>query len=274
MSLRTCIAQGEISKVDDETAIKLFAADFENEFLYLKNAIATVESSHSVPLGDLGTEDKTPSLFLFGRDFAEINRTLISMLALKWLLADNYTSFTKCQQTQVKLTLESFRKLRHFFLDRLQNPDDIYALLVATVINDIGKDLDLAKQVERATGHSGLNHDEVSFFAAKLGLLHSTEGLSCTERQDLLVGLEFGSKCNVAQLVQGESVPGNLQGLRKFQGHRRGLNIKFMEILLDVAGAGAQKDARGCRQMDEPVFQMYMAAIDSLDAFINGVISS
>jgi hypothetical protein len=46
-----------------------------------------------------------------------------------------------------------------------------------------------------------------------------------------------------------------------------------MEILLDVAGAGAQADTRGCRQMDEPVFQC-MAAIDSLDEFIDGVTSS
>jgi len=147
-------------------------------------------------------------------------------------------------------------------------------VLVATVINDVGKDLVLAKEVEQATGNSGLNHDEVSFCVVKLGLLHSAEEISLIEREDLLIGLEFGSRCNVAQLVQGESVPGNLIGLRKFQGHKRGLDVKFMEILLDVAGSGAQADACGCRRMDEPVFQTYMATIDSLDEFINGVTSS
>ena len=259
---------------DDANAIRLFAAEFEPEFLRLQSAKTTVESSHLATIGRFGSDNETPSRLLFGHDFAEVNRTLISMLALKWLLAGDYKRFTGCQCNASKLTLDSFSKLRNFFLERLHDTDVISSVLVVTVINDIGKDPNLADEIERNTDTSDLNHDEVAFFAAKMGILPSLEKFPRNQREDILLGLDFGSKCNIAQLAQGENVPGSLKAVHKFQSHERGFNIKIMETLLDVAGAGAHVDARCCTQMTEPVFQSYMAAIDALNDFIHGKISS
>src|SRR5881227_371402 len=87
---------GRMSDID---ATGLFGAAFPSELSHLKNASPTVETTTATPKGRLGeSENETPSTVLYGENFAEVNRTLVSMLAVKWLLADDYSTFTAGQK--------------------------------------------------------------------------------------------------------------------------------------------------------------------------------
>lgn len=285
MALLISIKQGELLKLTDTDAVSLFATCFGPELYRLRDAKVTVEASPVHPAGSLGKRsDDTPSRYLFSKDYAEVNKMLLSMLGLKWLLANDYELFTGCQSSHSKLTRASFNKLRAFFLGRLPGADEVYALFVLMVVSDVGKDPNLARDVQQlqamTTGNhaepSPVNHDVVTLQAAEAGLLPSLQDhrLPADLRQDVLLGLELGAKLNVAQLAQAENVPGSLCILRKFRDRARAYNLRVMEILLDVAGAGAVRDTRCCGLMTEPVFQSYMTTVAAMDTFLDGTVSS
>ncbi|KAG8810770.1 hypothetical protein FRC19_004328 [Serendipita sp. 401] len=181
------------------------------------------------------------------------------MLALKWILARDYQSFTQSQPPAVALKQESFDDLRALCLSQFEESGNILPLLVTIVINDLGKSPRLAKAVEKATGKpmTDANHDEVIYVAAENGMIHSLERLDETQRNDILLGLKLGSTLNVAQFAQAENVPGSLEGAKVMAGNRRAFNLKFLEVLFDVAGAAANVDARGAKAMIEPVYRSY-----------------
>lgn len=269
------IARGEFTNITDADAVHRLAAAFAPELAHLKNASATVESGNMIPLGCLGPEGETPSRLLLKEDFPEVNRTLISLLGLKWLLQNDYESFTSGQKAETKLTTESFRQLREFYLARLPGPDDIYALLVLMVIDDIGKDPRLLDMVaEAADSSNSSNHSDVVFEAGKLGLIPALGTLPPNYQSDVLVALDLGSKLNISQLAQAENIPASLNGLSGLQGHVRPWNLRFMATFLDVAGAAGHAIARGCVAMGESVFQAYITTINILDDFVHGRISS
>ncbi|RJE21031.1 hypothetical protein PHISCL_06626 [Aspergillus sclerotialis] len=269
------IARGEFTNITDVDAVHRLATAFSPELAHLKNASATVESGSMIPQGCLGPENETPSRLLLKEDFPEVNRTLISLLGLKWLLQDDYESFTSGQKADTRLTTESFRRLREFYLTRLPGPDDIYALLVLMVIDDIGKDHRLLDMVTQATDDSNAtNHSDVVFEAAKLGLIPAVGTLPANYQSDVLVALDLGSKLNISQLAQAENIPASLNGLSGLQGYKRAWDLRFMATFLDVAGAAAHASARGCVAMTEAVFQAYITTINILEDFVHGRISS
>ncbi|MCJ1256720.1 hypothetical protein MMC24_004544 [Lignoscripta atroalba] len=259
-ALRQHIHQGNLFDLTDTEAIKLFGCAFAPELHRLKNASSTVESSVCETLGTCGDGSSSPSQLLFGTDYAEVNRTLVGMLALKWLMLGDYETFTLYQKPAIKLCEQSFNKLRSIFVEGLKDPEDIYALLIATVVNDIGKDPHLAQEVASITGHSidGYNHDKVVYAAAQLEMLPLLEDFDGSRKTDMILGLQFGSELNAAQLAQAENVPGSLKGALIMKGHKRAFDIKYMELLLDVAGSDGHIDSRCAEQMIEPVCQAYL----------------
>ena len=155
------IANGELGSIPDTDLLHLFAEAFHTELLHLKDAIPTVESGTT-------TRRDTPSRVLYGENFDEVNRTLTSMLAVKWLLADDYETFTSGQSDEGKLTRPSFQSLREFLLLHNQSPDGIYAMLVALSIDDIGKDPDLVMQQDETLISAIEDHSDALFHAGKL----------------------------------------------------------------------------------------------------------
>lgn len=275
MSLAATITDGDFINITDAQAVHLLATGFSEELAHLKDASATVESGTMIPPGCLGPERDTPSRLLLKEDFPEVNRTFVSLLGLKWLLQDDYESFTNGQKSDMRLTTESFRRLREFYLARLPGPDDIYALLVLMVIDDVGKDSRLLEKIAQATNDpNSMNHSDVVFEAAKLGLIPALDTLSANYQRDVLMALDLGSKLNISQLAQAENIPASLNGLGGLQGHERAWDLRVMTTFLDVAGAAAHANARGCIVMTESVFQTYMITINILNDFAHGRIHS
>ena len=246
----------------DNELIDLFGKAFDPELRRLKNASPTAESSPVDETAGKETDDYvSPSHRLYKKDYVEINRTLNGMLALKWLMTEDYEAFTCQQPCAIKLKPQSFQELRALFKDGLKDPETLYALLVATVVNDLGKDPNLSKEIT-AEGHGDLlhqNHDMVVYVAAEANMIDLLSDFDIEMRSDLMLGLKFGSSLNGAQLAQAENVPGSLEGARAMKNHERAFTIKYMELLLDVAGADGHVEARGAKAMNEPVFQAFKA---------------
>lgn len=258
MTLFASLADGVFPTLSDLDAVRLIGSSFESELRWLKNATPTVESSTSTLLGALGSDRLTPSCALYGIEYTEVNRTLVSVLAVKWLLGGDYQTFTCCQSPWTKLTPESFQRLRALLADSCPNPEATHALLVAIVINDLGKNEDLARLVTSITGKTFQNHDDVVYAAAAAHLLPSIEAMEPSLQSDLLLGLELGSRLNIGQFAQAECVIASLEGILIMRGRSRAFALKFMEVILDVSGAGGHVNTCCATQMTEPVFQTYL----------------
>ena len=272
---RTDITAAPFWTMADVENVMMFAAAFGPELDDLKHASPTVESSPTYTTrGSLGDSHYSPSQLLYGAEYTEVNRTIVGMLALKWLVANKYDSFTGQQAESAKLTPESFQELRRLFLKGLRNEADVYALLVSTVVNDLGKDPMLPKKVAKYVPKytHNPNHDLVAYIAAKNGLLPLIDEVKDTEYHGMLLqGLLFGSEVNIAQLAQAENVPGNLKIVKEeLAGHEQTFALKFMELILDVAGAYGHIDSRSAKPMTEPVYQGYKVSRQALLDIING----
>ncbi|KAI9857287.1 MAG: hypothetical protein M1813_008325 [Trichoglossum hirsutum] len=273
-SLEESIARGEFFNLNDVDALRLILGAFPTELERLKNASPASEPGITTsPVSNDGFKlTPSPSQLLFGADYDEVNRTLVGMLALRWVMSDDYDAFTGCQNPSSKLHPESFTELRDLFLQNLQTPADILSLLVATVVNDLGKDPSLAKDFASTTGQSlrGLNHDMVVYEAARAGMVPCIRQLDALHMGEVMLGLQCGSELNAAQLAQAENVPGSLGGLLIMKGHEHAFALKFMELLLDVAGAAGHVDSRCAKQMIEPVFQAFNTTREALLDVIAG----
>ena len=192
MILQTIVAQGNFPGLSDTRAVDLFWTAFRPELKRLINAESTVESGTAKPAGSLDNGE-TPSRHLFQTDYAEVNRTLVNMLALKWVLAGDYDSFTACQRDQGKLSKQSFHCLCKLFIGYR----DIYTLLVAIVTDDLGKDPQLAKDLAEtrnrdSTEHIKMeNHSKVVYEAAKAGMIPAIESVSAYGRETILCSMEI-----------------------------------------------------------------------------------
>lgn len=275
MDSLTPIGIDEFVQMSDLDAVLLFGTVFGNEFSHLKHAAVTVESTTATAVGRLGEmANETPSMILYKEDFPEVNRTLVSMLAVKWVLGNDYTAFTATQKHN-KLSESSFQQLREFYERLLRTTDDLHALLIAMAIDDIGKDAGLSEEMEKLGIDADYkDHSDLVYKAAQAGLIPSLKIVASKSQQDILSCLHIGSKLNISQAVQGECPPASLEILSTVQGQGDGINLRAMVTFLDVAGAGGHADTRSCIVMTEPVFQAYMSALDAFDQFSTGRISS
>lgn len=276
MTLRGAVSKGQFPELSDTKAVHMFGSAFESELERLENAQLTVESGTAKPAGSL-ENGETPSRYLFRKDLAEVNRTVVNMLALKWILAADYDSFTACQREEGKLSRESFGRLCDFF----RGYGDIYALLVAVVVDDLGKDPRLARDVaEKSHSHDlardakMVNHSDFVYQAAKTDLIPALKRVTDSGRKAIISSMEIEGQLSIAQLVQGENVPASLSILKNIQDDGSGFRMRAMVTILDVAGAAAHSDARGCLVMTENIFQGYMTTIETLQKFIQGGIPS
>jgi len=259
-SLQETINLGDFYSVDDESIIVQIGQSFPDELERLKNAEAVESTSQRSRVSNGAHARPSPSQILYGTDYDEVNRTLIGVLALRWIQNDQYGTFVGGQPEGRKLTQESFNWLRKLFSAGLRTKEDLFALVMSMIINDLGKDPELETdyylqmQSENKTLH-GQNHDIVLLEAARAGMIPCLSRLDEQLREDVMLGLELGSELNAGQLAQAENVPVNLEGLLHMRNHEHAFELKFMEQILDMAGSGGHTDYTCAKTLNEPVFQ-------------------
>ncbi|PWY86804.1 hypothetical protein BO70DRAFT_369855 [Aspergillus heteromorphus CBS 117.55] len=268
-SLLDVIRQGKFASLTNEAVLQLLGRQFEHDLKGLKNVPSNIEGGAQQAL--------TPSQYLYDHDYSEVNRTLLNILALKWLLADDYAAFTAYQPDPVKLSKATFEKFRHITRSVLDHPDKILALIISLILGDQGKNPVLVDQVTSQEGLRGdeeVNHDEILQKAiAEGGFSESLGLLPPPLKDDVILGVKLGAELNIPQLTQGENVPGSLKGLLMLSGHKQAFDLKYLEIMFDVAGAGGHIDARGATRMIEPVCQSLLLAHPILERVTAGQLS-
>lgn len=254
------------NSLDDDALIKFVGDNFTQELEHLKRATPSAEFTDTTATSD------SPSFKLYQAEYTEVNRTIVSILCLKWILDGSYETFVEAQPLSSRLSRRNFDDLTTLFKHWLVSNDDVYLLLVAIVVADVGKDESLVNEVNDRTGlppSTKLNHDQLVYEAAKAHLIPCLEVLPDADRQDILCGLDFAARLNIPQLAQAENVPGSLSGVAHFKSQTRAMHLKFLEVFLDVAGAAAQTSYKGSFTMTEDVYQTYKSVTKALTEFID-----
>ncbi|EXJ58940.1 hypothetical protein A1O7_06371 [Cladophialophora yegresii CBS 114405] len=258
-TLHQVVEDGSFWLLPDRDVLQLIKSEFPQELERLKNATFVRSSNAPRPPGPSIAE------LLYGQDYPEINRTLVGVLALRWLHNDDYDRFIGSQgPPPIVLKRESFAWLRSLFDKGLQSTEDTYTLIVSMVTNDLGKDPALADDYAKKVGIdiSKVNHDMILYHAVEEGMVPALDRLTKQARDYLLLGIKLGSDFNFGQLAQAENAPASLSGLLDMRGHDRAFEMRFMEQVLDLAGAAGHEDWTCAKKMIEPIFQSYRNVYD------------
>ncbi|KAI0424344.1 hypothetical protein F5Y09DRAFT_324605 [Xylaria sp. FL1042] len=251
---------------DDEAILRLVQDHFAQELERLKRAYSIFNPNTTPP------STPSPSQILFGKQFDEVNRTLVGVLALRWIYNDQYDVFRRAQPEPVAITRESFNWMRDMFKAGLNSDEDLIALLTSIIVNDLGKDPQLASDYCAKTGEdiSAQNHDRILLEAVEVGLVPSLNRLPEEHKADVLRGMKLGAEFNFGQLAQAENVPVSLTALLELRGHPRAFELGFMEQLLDIAGASGHEDWTCARTLIQPVLDAYRSVYDVSRGVISG----
>ncbi|KAI8314941.1 hypothetical protein K4K61_003387 [Colletotrichum sp. SAR11_59] len=240
-------------RIDDDELLRQIYEKFPQEIDRLKRAYSIRGSHITRP------PNPSPSRILFGAEYEEVNRTLVSVLSLRWIYHDQYEVFTRTQPSPVVLTRPFFDWVRNIFMERLECPEDLYALLVYIVINDLGKDPQLAIDYRSKTGEdiSSLNHDIILLRAVEAGLVPSVDGLPRRHKDGIVCGMLLGAEFNPGQLAQAENAPACLSSLVRMRGREEEFRFHFMQQLLDISGAAGHEDWTCARKLIQPIAEAY-----------------
>jgi len=215
------------------------------------------------PEGIIASKDQKISVQMFGETHIEFDKTIVSIFCLFWVVTGDYDSFVACQAPAARLTKDSFEKLRNYVSSILGDDDGIEALVVFTVLNDLGKVESVVQLVRSKTAVEEVDHDKILFMGLKTNPRLFPRCLRLTkDYQDwLLEGL--GAQFNFAQLVQAESVPANLAGLKGLS--KMSLDLFNLHALFDMAGAAGHIKYNGSLVLTEATYQDVVLCIKSME---------
>jgi hypothetical protein len=280
MNLRTVIEQGEFYSLPVNDLLRLVHDEYPSELERLKTA-------YSIPAQTKPhTSEPSPSQILYDAEYDEVNRTLVSLLLLRKIHNNDYIGFVGSQPTgPQRLRESSFAWIRSLFQHGLTTPDDLYTLVTSIIINDLGKSPTLAADLQRetaaATGSQAKpNHDLILYLVVRQApdLIPSLERVPPSHRDHLVRGIELGAVFNFGQMAQAECPPASLVGLERL---RRGndddksnniqaFKMRYMEQILDIAGALGHQDHTHAARFTEPIYQSYRIIYEIAVEVING----
>ncbi|OQE21028.1 hypothetical protein PENSTE_c012G10266 [Penicillium steckii] len=265
-SLReACSDPNRLFALPEEDLLRLVYKEFSEDIDRLTRAYSIRE--------DWNPPDcPSPSFILYQKNYDEVNRTLVGLLALRWIYLGEYETFVASQPPTLQITRQSFEWLQEIYRRNAADEDTLYVVIMSIVINDLGKDPQLAIDYKELTGDdiSQVNHDSIISKACEVGLVKSLEKLSPSDREDVECSIHLGATLNFGQLGQGENVPVCLAGLLKLRGKPRSFEIRFMEQLLDIAGAAGHMDWTCAKTLIEPLFQSHESVYYACRAILSG----
>lgn len=218
---------------------------------------------NATPEGKSSNNTDSISKFLFGKKHIEFDRTMAGIQCLKYVLNNDYESFTQCQNDEIKLTPDNFEELRNYTLSVLKTPEDVDAMLAYTVINDLGKIKNFVSDVEGQAGIKAKDHDEALLIGLKYmpQKIPSFNRLSQKYQKEILNALE--ADFNLGQFVFAECLEGNLTKFKNVTPEAKQLYI--VHLLYDVAGVAGHINPKGSLVMTNPVYNSYMQGIESIN---------
>ncbi|KAL8939167.1 MAG: hypothetical protein Q9211_002861 [Gyalolechia sp. 1 TL-2023] len=266
-NLISTLKDGSFFRLAEDDALGLVKEKYFDELDMLKTSYSIPDPTGKRP------DFPSPSMRLYGAEFDEINRTLVGVLALRWISDKDFASFVGHQPSDTSLTRQSFDWICNIFEHGIKTSDDLYALITSVIINDLGKSSTLA--MKSNVDICKVNHDMILYqvVAKQPSLIPSLDDLRLDHKSDLILGLKLGAEFNFGQLAQAENVPACLSGLEAMQGRTRAFEMRFIEQILDIAGALGHVDHTGAKKLTEPVFQSYQSVYEIAINIINGKMS-
>ena len=270
-SLReACNCPDTLFALDEQELVHLVYREFPDEIDRLRRAYSIRDPQGTTP------GSPSPSHILYQKDYDEVNRTLVGFLTLRWIHNAQYEVFVGSQPTEIRLTRESFDWIRDYYSQVIPDADTLYALITSIIVNDLGKDPQLALDHQQLTGEdiSNLNHDHVLLKACGSGLVSCLERHPDEHKDDLLLAIEVGAFFNFGQLCQAENAPAALTSLLRMEGRQRSFQLRFMEQLLDIAGAAGHMDWTCAKKLNQIIFESYRNVFHACYNFINGTLDA
>jgi hypothetical protein len=252
----------------EEDLIKLVYEEFPEDIDRLKRAYSIRDGPWTPPSA------LSPSYILYKENYDEVNRTLVGFLALRWIHTNQYETFIGTQSPP-QLTRASFDWIRQYYAQVSPDANTLYVLIYSMIINDLGKDPQLAIDYQTQTGEdiSTLNHDAILLQACKHGLVPSLEALPNQDREDVFKAINLGATFNFGQLAQAENAPACLAALLEMKNSKRSFQIRFMEQILDIAGAAGHMDWTCAKKFTQPIFEGYRHVHEVYEGIISDTLT-
>ena len=109
--------------------------------------------------------------------------------------------------------------------------------------------------------------------AVKADMVPCVKRLSSKGQTHLLLGITLSADFNFGQLAQAENAPASLSGLLFMRSHLRAFSLRFLEQILDVAGAAGHMDHTCAAKLVEPIYRAYHNVHDVAQAIISRTLS-
>lgn len=227
---------------------------------------ATPEASHTAEAGKTLGEQIFPGMEK--KQVTEFDRTAVGLLTMHWVVKGDYESFIACQKPDVRLTRESFDRLRTYTLGILKTPEDFEAMETFMVINDLGKIKSVIEDLAERAQVEDVDHDKILLVGLEKhpDISPSFSQLSKKHKEMILNGLR--TKFNIGQFIQGENIPASLEGLKNIDADS--LKFYLLHALYDIAGAAGQAVQNGSMVMNESTHQNFESAIAALEKVSQG----
>ncbi|KAL2674361.1 hypothetical protein Neosp_012812 [[Neocosmospora] mangrovei] len=244
--------------ISDTEVIELIGEGFSGELARLARAYSIRDQAFTVPT------TPSPSRILYQAEYDEVNRTIVAVLALRWVYNNDYASFVGAQPEATRLTRSSFDWLRGRLADALSEPTDLHTLITLVLINDLGKDAQLTIDYMGRRGEdiSALNHDTILLRAAEAGMVPCLGKISSRQLKQIMCSLETGSEFNFGQFAQAENAPACIKRLQQADADQHVFDLHFAEQLLDISGAAGHMDWTCAKKLIEPILDAYRNVYD------------
>lgn len=210
----------------------------------------------------------SPSKQIYGNQHTEFDRTAVGIFNLFQVLNNDYDEFVGSQELDLKLSKESFEKLRKFTKNILKTDEDVDGMITYMVINDLGKITSVIQEIEQKTGFTDVDHDKILLEGlTKIPEISPSFQRLSKKYQDMIInGLK--AQFNIGQFIQGENVPASLSGLKGL--NKDSLDFYLLHALFDIAGALGQVNPKGSRVMTEPTYLGFDLSISAIERLAQG----
>ena len=246
-ALRGSLADGSFCTIGDDDLVKLVAEDFRPLLESFQQA--ALPSPHPSP--SLG---HSPSEKVLNKNYPALNQTLVSVLALRWILAGEHDTFVgKGTDSETDLAFASFHRLRNVFLGCLRRLD-IYVLVTSVMLGDLSRDPELGGHLaarSRLDIRDAANETIAQHLRAQ-GVSVVLNRLTSKQRQLILASIRLGF------IVAFRATPCwdlDRAQLSLHQGETRELDLLYMTRMLQLAGAQGDQDWTCARAMTHEIWQ-------------------
>jgi hypothetical protein len=204
---------------------------------------------------------------IFGKPYAEFDRTIAALLIFKRLLTGDYEGFVQGQPENVRLSRESFLEISMLVRRVAYNTSTRDALFSFLVFNNVGKSEAVVKYLKSASGLHETNHQRTMSQVLSLYAFVSPTYQRLDEFQRQAVLSSFEREFNLAQLAQGEAPAAYLAEHAARTKEQR--EFYLATSLLKVAAARGHDSVLGSLVMTQPVYNGIKTAIDGVEQMTN-----